>query len=50
MMVRPYTEEKIPGHFFIKHFLPDGLTMVDRSPGPHAHVTSRPWISSCASM
>jgi hypothetical protein len=50
MMVRPYTRERVHGHFFIKYILPDGLAMVDQSPGPHPHLTSRPWISSCASM
>jgi hypothetical protein len=50
MMVRPYYGEEIRGRFFIKHFLPDGLVMVDQSSGPHARLISRPWISSCAGM
>jgi hypothetical protein len=50
MRVHPIHWRNNSWSFFIKHFLPDGLAMVDQSSGLHAYLTSRPWISSCASM
>jgi hypothetical protein len=41
-MVLSHTAVTRRGHFLMKHFLADGLAVVDQSPGPHVHLISHP--------